>query len=351
MEFMGSTKEQNQKIIQKMSLIPFFSIIIPVFRSQYYFERCIQSCLNQTFSNFELIIIDDCGNDKSIQIAQKYQKTNPKVIILHNPSNLGAFHSRLKGIQYASGQYCLFVDSDDFIAPNTLETLYQIIIKNSPDIIQYRFSYFPKKFLKPSPPLKNSFFSNPKIYQTLNTSTVFQSICDKCIKTHYVKLIANKLSFIQSPFSCMEDGLFFLVLSFEVQSYQSLNQILYFYQDNPYSTTKLASKEIFSKKILDFKNGLKILQDIIRLYPQHSALIKKYRQKIISAYILEGRRYERQNLVEILQALNLKSYLKFTSSPLSGYLLSTLLSIKIFYRWQTLVRIAIYISTFGKIKL
>lgn len=334
-----------------MKSILFFSIIVPVFKSRNYIDRCIQSCLNQTFSNFELILIDDCGNDGSIQIAQKYQKMNPKVIILYNSSNLGAFHSRLKGIQQASGKYCIFVDSDDFIASNTLEILHQTITKNFPDIIQYRFLYFPQKFFKPSPSLKNHSLTNPTIYQTLNTSTIFQSICDKCIKTYYAKLIADKLSFISHPFSCMEDGLFFLALSFEVQSYQSINQSLYFYQDNPCSTTKLVNKEMFRKKIIDFRNGLKIIQNISQIYPQHTSIIKKYKQKVTSAYILEGRKYKKEYLLEILKLLQVKNHTKFITLPLSAYLLSTLLSIKTFYRWQTLVRIGVYIFTLGKVKL
>ncbi|RDU68654.1 glycosyltransferase family 2 protein [Helicobacter cholecystus] len=328
---------------------PFFSIIIPVFKTEEYIQRCIQSCLNQTFKDFEIICIDDCGGDGSIQIVQKYQNLNPKITILYNPTNLGAFHSRARGIQHAQGEYCLFIDSDDFIANDALEILYQTIAKSPTDIIAYRFSYFPKRFFKFSPHLKNSSLTNPEIYQTLNTSTIFQSICNKCIKTSYAKLVANKLSFIHPPFSCCEDGLFFLILSFEVESYQALDQSLYFYQNNPYSTTRSIDQASLDKKILDFKNGLKILQEITQAYPQHTSLILKYREKIISAYILEARKYTKKDLIKILEICD-KSTI-FTALPFPTYLLSAILSLRAFYRWQSLARIGIYLLTFGKIKL
>lgn len=330
---------------------PFFSIITPIFRAKDYISRCIESCLTQSFQDFELILIDDCGQDGTIRIAQAYAEIEKNITILHNPHNLGAFHSRARGIEYARGEYCLFVDCDDFIAPNTLETLYQLIEKNPADIIHFCFSYFPSNLLKPSPPLKNSTLTNPTIYQTLNTNTTFQSICDKAIKSKYAKLVSQKLDFIHSPFSCMEDGLFFLIATFEVQSYISIDKKLYFYQNNPQSTTKLSSQITFDKKLQDFKNGLKTLQHIKTLYPQHIAIIQQYETKIISAYILEGRKYGEKEFQQLLAFLSNHHFIKKPLSFLSTYLKSTSLSIRYFYRWQTLARICFYLFTLGKIKL
>lgn len=334
-----------------MKSFPFFSIIIPIFRAKAYINRCIKSCLAQSFQDFELILIDDCGQDESIQIAQEFAQHDRRITILYNPKNIGAFHSRNKGIEYAQGEYCLFVDCDDFIAPNTLKVLYQLIKKNPADIIHFRFSYFPKTLLKPSPPLANVALENPKIYQTLNTNPIFQSICDKAFKTTCIKLVAQKLSFISQPFCSMEDGLFFLVTTFEAQNYISIEKKLYFYQNNPQSTTKLATKDAFEKKLSDFKNGLEIIQQIKILYPQHIRIIQKYETKIVSAYILEGRKYGKKQLQDLLNLLVKYHFCKKSLSYLPTYLQSTLISVKYFYRLQTLVRIGIYLLTFGKIKL
>lgn len=351
MDPLDNPQKTNQKASFTMKSSPFFSIIIPIFRAKAYISRCIKSCLAQSFQDFELILIDDCGQDGSIQIAQEFAQNDQRITILHNPKNLGAFHSRNKGIEYARGKYCLFVDCDDFIAPNTLKALYQLIEKNPADIIHFRFSYFPKNLIKPSPPLSNSTLENPKIYQTLNTNPTFQSICDKAFKTTCVKLVAQKLSFISPPFCSMEDGLFFLITTFEAQSYISIDKKLYFYQNNPQSTTKLATKDAFEKKLSDFENGLEIIQQIKILYPQHIQITQKYETKIISAYILEGRKYGKKQLQDLLILLEKYHFYKKPLSYLPTYLQSTLISIRYFYRWQTLARISFYLLTFGKIKL
>lgn len=114
--------------------MPFFSIVIPVFRAEKYINRCLDSILQQTFSNFEVILIDDCGNDDSIAISQKYAKQDERIKILYNKKNLGAFHSRLQGMREAKGEYLLFIDSDDFISLDTCELVYQAILSESRDL-------------------------------------------------------------------------------------------------------------------------------------------------------------------------------------------------------------------------
>lgn len=350
MDLLDNSKKTNQKNTLMRST-PFFSIIIPIFRAKEYISGCIESCINQTFQNLEIIAIDDYGQDDTMKIVKNYAKQDHRITILYNSKNLGAFHSRLRGINYARGQYCLFVDCDDFIDPNLLETLYQILQKKPADIVHFRFRYIPNSFFKSSPRLKNSFLQNPQIIQNLNTNTTFQSICDKAFKSSYAKIIAKKLSFIQEPFSCLEDGLFFLVASFEIQSYISIDKIFYFYQNNPQSTTKLIGQKTFKNKIKDFQNGFNILQTLKTLYPQHLKLIQHYERKVISAYILEARMYSRHNLQEILKLISNYYIPKQTIPLLPTYLNSTILSLRYFYRKQTLVRIFVYFLTFGKIRL
>lgn len=351
MGLLDNPKKTNQKTATIMKTSPFFSIIIPVFRAKDYISRCIESCVNQTFQNLEIIAIDDCGQDGTIEIVQNYAKQDQRITILYNSKNFGAFHSRIKGIKQASGEYCLFVDCDDFISLDALKILHQTIQDNPSDIVHFCFSYFPNILLKSSPKLKSSFLKNSLAIQAINTNTTFQSICDKAFKSNYAKLVAKKLSFIQKPFSCMEDGLFFLVASFEIQSYISIDKTLYFYQNNPQSTTKLVSQKAFEKKIKDFQNGLDILQVVKTLYPRHFKIIQHYEKKVASAYILEGRMYTKQNLQEILKLISNYCFSKQAIPPLSTYLNSTILSLRYFYRWQTLARIFIYLFTLGKIRL
>ena len=115
-----------------------FSIIVPVYNTEKYLNKCIQSILTQSFSDYELIIIDDGSTDSSLFIAQKY--AGNKVKIFQNRVNLGLSSSRNKGIDNSLGEYILFIDSDDYIDENALMNIKNIIYNNKfPDIIYTGF--------------------------------------------------------------------------------------------------------------------------------------------------------------------------------------------------------------------
>ena len=97
------------------------SIIIPVYNEEDYIERCLESVLNQSYKNLEIIIIDDHSNDASKEIIEKYTKCNNNFIYVKNSSTLGPAQTRNKGLQMASSPYILFLDCDDWIDLNCIE--------------------------------------------------------------------------------------------------------------------------------------------------------------------------------------------------------------------------------------
>lgn len=115
-----------------------FSIIIPIYNSEKSIRNCIDSILSQTFSDFEIIVINDGSTDASLCIVEKYAQNDSRIKIYSFP-NSGVSISRQRGITLSSGEYILFVDSDDTINPKLLENLYFNICKlNAPDIIRYQ---------------------------------------------------------------------------------------------------------------------------------------------------------------------------------------------------------------------
>ena len=102
-----------------------FSIIIPTYNAESYIARCLESCINQTFSDIEILVVDDCGSDDSIKIAQSYADRDSKIRIIQNPHNLGLFAARISGEKEARGAYILPLDADDYISPFTCKTLYR----------------------------------------------------------------------------------------------------------------------------------------------------------------------------------------------------------------------------------
>lgn len=98
-----------------------FSIIIPVYNVEKYLDKCIGSILGQTFHNFELLLIDDGSKDASGDICDNYSKSDSRVRTFHLKNN-GPSHARNFGLEQSAGQYITFVDSDDWVEPNLLET-------------------------------------------------------------------------------------------------------------------------------------------------------------------------------------------------------------------------------------
>ena len=111
---------------------PIISIITPVYNVENYLDRCVNSILNQTFKNFELILIDDGSSDASGYMCDKWKDVDDRIIVIHQ-ENMGAGAARNAGLCIARGEYIGFVDSDDWIDSFMYEILYNILIHN-PDI-------------------------------------------------------------------------------------------------------------------------------------------------------------------------------------------------------------------------
>lgn len=119
------------------------SIILPVYKVQKFIGKCIESIINQSFRDFELIIVDDCGGDSSMEICtEKLLGSNLDYRIIKNSSNYGLSTSRNVGVKSSSGIYIMFVDSDDWVHPDILANLYNAAHSNKSDIISCRASYF-----------------------------------------------------------------------------------------------------------------------------------------------------------------------------------------------------------------
>jgi len=109
------------------------SIIVPIYNTRAYLEQCIESVLNQTYKDFELILIDDGSTDDSLAICNKY-KANDSRIKVYSKDNGGQGSARNLGLDVAQGDYITFVDSDDWVLPQLLQVLYDNLILNQADI-------------------------------------------------------------------------------------------------------------------------------------------------------------------------------------------------------------------------
>ncbi len=103
------------------------SIIIPVYNAEEYLDRCLQSVVNQGFTSYEVILVDDGSKDSSPLICDRYSATDPRFRTIHRP-NAGVGASRNAGINLAKGEYLLFLDSDDALLPDALERMMEVVV-------------------------------------------------------------------------------------------------------------------------------------------------------------------------------------------------------------------------------
>jgi len=109
------------------------SVIVPVYNVEKYIEKCVDSLIEQSYKNIEIILVDDGSNDSSPKICDAYQLKYNNIRVLHK-KNGGLSDARNKGIEMSKGHYLIFVDSDDWIPKNSIEFLYNMISNNKCDI-------------------------------------------------------------------------------------------------------------------------------------------------------------------------------------------------------------------------
>lgn len=110
------------------------SVIIPVFNVEKYLKRCLDSVVNQTYKNLEIILVDDGSQDGSGEICDKYSQVDPRIVVFHT-SNFGQSAARNTGLKNVMGDYVGFIDADDFISADYFEKLLKIIKENNASLV------------------------------------------------------------------------------------------------------------------------------------------------------------------------------------------------------------------------
>lgn len=120
--------------MQSDTAFPLVSVIVPVYNTVEYLEQCLDSIINQTYKNLEILVIDDGSTDGSSEVIDSYAQKDERVIAVHQ-ENQGLVQSRKNGLSMATGKYAGFVDSDDWIEPEMFEYLATQMIKYQADIV------------------------------------------------------------------------------------------------------------------------------------------------------------------------------------------------------------------------
>ena len=114
------------------------SVIIPVYKVEKYLEQCVESVRQQTYSNIEIILVDDGSPDKCGKICDEYACKDKRIKAIHQ-NNMGLSVARNTGVEYSKGEYLVFIDSDDYIHPKLLEISYREAKKYNCDLVVYNY--------------------------------------------------------------------------------------------------------------------------------------------------------------------------------------------------------------------
>lgn len=214
----------------KMSDLPLISVIVPVYNAEQYLAKCIESILAQTYSNFELLLVDDGSKDASLDCCNNYAKQDNRIKAFTH-ANSGVSATRNRGIELAQGEYITFVDSDDWIRPDYLQVLYDAL---QPDLgcglviagleRCYAVEIVPVEI--PTILLRQNEISR------LVTDFLEERITYSCSKLLSRKIVMeNNLRFITN-LSCFEDLLFTLDYALHADYVNIINEKIYCYRAN-----------------------------------------------------------------------------------------------------------------------
>lgn len=195
-----------------------FSIIIPVYNAEKYLEKCIESILCQTESNFELLLVNDGSKDNSKIICEKYSQLDKRIIVI-NKENGGASSARNVGLDHARGEMIVFIDSDDSIGKNYLKLLE---FKDNEEFVQCGVKTLENDYLKP-------FMTHEEIMKDYNrfwleSRQQWPSMC--CLSRNVIK--KNNIRFNQN-LQMGEDGLFNQIYISKCKKIRRIKENEYYY--------------------------------------------------------------------------------------------------------------------------
>lgn len=191
------------------------SIIIPVHNSEKYLKKCLESVINQTYVNLEIILINDASTDNSEKICKEYCLKDNRIKLFNNCSGSAGL-SRNYGLEKSNGKYVIFIDSDDYIELNMCEKLYKTIVDNYSDVCFCGYNIVDKT-------TKNRVFMNGKKIQNYSKSEIENSVINNTI---YVYSKKNQL-----PLYAVWNGIYNLEI-INKNSNRFLNENKYFSEDS-----------------------------------------------------------------------------------------------------------------------
>lgn len=271
------------------------TVIVPVYNAHSYIDRCVVSIVNQTYKNIQILLVDDGSTDDSSLLCDEWAKKDARIQVIHK-ENAGAGMARNTALEYVTGDYVLFVDSDDYIALDTVKKCIDSINEHGSDTVVFGYNlasvdgtYVPEQIYADKlcydangvkAELLPSFFTLSKGFEV--------SVWGKLFSAEIIT--ENALSFLSERELYSEDALFLLRYFPKSKCASVLDENLYFYCENDTSISRVYEKEKQEKLSVFLQKALEIAktENIIDMIEPHilaryqSCAMVEYKQIVMS---------------------------------------------------------------------
>lgn len=227
-----------------------FSIMTPVYKVEQYLPECIESVLDQTYENFEFILVDDGSPDHSGEICEQYAEKDSRIRVFHKP-NGGLMHTRRYALERAQGDYYVFLDSDDYLSLDTLETLHRYISETGADCVIYGFEWLRPEgtvHVQCAPCDCGRVISDRReLYNIIFNNDSYNSLCRKCVRASCFDGRDHSASYhIKNGEDCVQT----IEIIENARSVVFIPELLYRYR---YNSTSITHSNEFDNYSADFE--------------------------------------------------------------------------------------------------
>ena len=250
------------------------SIIVPVYQAEKYISKCIESIVNQTYKNLEIILVDDGSTDRSGEICDEYGKKDNRIVVVHN-KNKGVSVARNCGLDIATGDYITFVDSDDYIDLQMYSEMMKVVEKYSCDVVMCDcIKEFEKKSEKYTHEIREGFYDEEQLNQEyypqllITPNIEYPAAISNCLCLIRNE-IGKKIRYVEGV-RHSEDLLFGAQIMYMAKSFYYMKcQCLYYYNFEEQLYLLLlffvynAVGDILETKIINKNDKKKIIKDIL----------------------------------------------------------------------------------------
>ena len=267
---------------------PMISVIVPIYNVEKYVHESIESILNQTFIDFELIIVDDASPDGSLEICQELAQYDTRIKIIRHTYNQGLGAARNTGMYQSRGKYIAFLDSDDLMVPTALETFYNAAMKNNADVVHCSHylereelpdgTFAPQyKKIGDKVPITGMLYAdrNKRLLDRYNDFQEWMMVWLNFYRRDF--LMKNAL---KNPRMLSEDNAFHIALLCLTDRYFYVNEALHIYSRRPGSIIKSITRETSVKWAASAVEGVKYIDEIMSRLPE-KILSKSTRTQIV----------------------------------------------------------------------